>query len=89
MNALAQLPPIRWVLMHPRVSAWVFLSVGMVTLLIIEARDVGLLPGQWLALIAACVLVAGICIWIVSWEEADDETGEGAPSDAPPPPPAP
>lgn len=76
MNTLTALPPVRWVLRHPRLSAWVFLSVGMVVLLLIEARDVGLLPGQWLALIAACILVAGICIWIVSWEDADEETEE-------------
>jgi len=46
----------------------------MIVLLVIEARDVGLLPGQWVALLTACVLVAGVCIWIVSWEDADEET---------------
>lgn len=76
MNSLATIPPIRWILKHPRLFAWIFLSVGMIVLLLIEARDVGLLPGQWLALIVACVLVAGICIWIVSWEDADEEGEE-------------
>lgn len=73
MNSLTSLAPVRWVVKHPRLSAWVFLSVGMIILLVIEARDVGLLPGQWLALLVACILVAGICIWIVSWEDADEE----------------
>lgn len=58
--------------MRPRLAAWIVLSLGIVILLIIEARDVGLLIGQWIALIVASVLVAGICIWIVSWEDGDD-----------------
>lgn len=73
---LANIPPVGWILKHPRLSAWIFLSVGMIVLLLIEARDVGLLPGQWLALIVACVLVAGVCIWIVSWEDSDEEGEE-------------
>ncbi|MBE0688831.1 MAG: hypothetical protein IH587_01760 [Anaerolineae bacterium] len=72
-QSLAKFPPIRWAMAHPRVSAWIVLSVGMIVLLIVEARDVGLLPGQWLALLAACVLVAGLCIWIISWEDDDEE----------------
>jgi len=60
-------------MVHPRLAAWIVLSVGMIVLLIIEARDVGLLPLQWVALLTACVLVAGACVWIISWEDADDE----------------
>lgn len=73
MNTLSNLPPVRWALRHPRVAAWIVLAVGMIVLLVIEARDVGLLPGQWIALMVACVLVAGACIWIVSWEDDDTE----------------
>ncbi len=77
MNAepkgLANLPPVRWALTHPRIAAWIVLSVGMIILLVLTARDVGLLPGQWIALITACVLVAGACIWIISWEDSDEE----------------
>jgi hypothetical protein len=54
------------------VAAWIVLSVGMIILLAIEARDVGLLPGQWIALMVACVLVAGACVWIISWEDPDE-----------------
>lgn len=57
---------------RPRLAAWLVLSVGIVILLVIEARDVGLLPGQWLALVVASVLVAGLCIWIVTWEDRDE-----------------
>lgn len=57
---------------RPRIAAWIVLSIGIVALLLIEARDVGLTFGQWLALIVASVLVAGLCIWIVSWEDAEE-----------------
>ncbi len=66
-------PVVGWVEEHPRLSAWFVLALGMVILLVIEARDVGLLVGQWIALIAATILVAGACIWIISWEDEDEE----------------
>lgn len=66
-------PPIRWALLHPRVAAWIVLSVFMVVLLVIEARDVGLLLTQWLALVTATVGVAGLCVWIISWEDDSPE----------------
>lgn len=75
MNRLATLPGVTWALRHPRLAAWIVLSLGMVILLVIEARDVGLLVTQWIALIVACVLVAGACIWIISWEDGDEADG--------------
>jgi len=76
MNQLAKIPPVQWALRHPRLAAWIVLSLGMVILLVIEAKDVGLLATQWLALVVATVLVAGACVWIISWEDSDevDET---------------
>jgi K+ transporter len=62
---------------RPRLAAWIVLSLGIVILLMVEARDVGLLIGQWLALIIASVLVAGLCIWIVSWEDNDEVAANG------------
>jgi hypothetical protein len=59
---------IDWVKRHPQLSAWAVLALGMVAILVWEARDVGLLPGQWAALIVATVLVAGACVWIIGWE---------------------
>jgi hypothetical protein len=72
MNQLAKIPPVHWSLHQPRVAAWIVLSLGMVILLVIEAKDVGLLATQWLALVVATVLVAGACVWIISWEDADE-----------------
>lgn len=53
---------------HPRISAWIALAVGMVIMLVIAARDVGLLPGQWVALVVTTILVAGLCVWIIYLE---------------------
>lgn len=69
-------PAVQWVKRRPRLSAWVVLAAGMVALLVYEARNVGLLPSQWIALIVATILVAGACIWIISWEDKDDPEDE-------------
>lgn len=53
---------------HPQITAWVVLSIGMVIMLLIAARDVGLLPTQLLALVVSTILLAGLCVWIISWE---------------------
>ena len=65
-------PVVNWMEAHPRLAAWFVLAVGMVVLLVIAARDVGLLPVQWAALIVTTTLVAGICIWIITWEDEEE-----------------
>ncbi|MCY4146884.1 MAG: hypothetical protein OXE95_08120 [Chloroflexi bacterium] len=72
MRQLTENSAIRWMMAHPRFSAWVVLAAGMVALLVNEARNVGLLPSQWVALIVATILVAGACVWIISWEDKDN-----------------
>ncbi len=66
-------PLVRWMEEHPRLSSWIVLAVGMVTLVVIQARDVGLQPSQWTAVIIATILVAGACVLIISWEDEDEE----------------
>jgi hypothetical protein len=91
MNTLKNLAPVRWASLHPRLAAWIVLSAGMIILLVIEAQNVGLLIGQWIALIAAVILVAGACIWIISWEDEDEDAAEpvaATPVSAPQPEPA-
>ena len=62
---------------HPRLTAWLVLAVGMVIILVWSARDVGLQPAQWAALIAATIGLAGLCVWIIGWEEGEEgEEGE-------------
>jgi hypothetical protein len=80
-------PPVRWANTHPRLAAWIVLSAGMIVLLVIEAQNVGLLPGQWIALLAAVVLVAGVCVWIISWEDEDDAPDAALAASAPTPEP--
>lgn len=58
---------------HPQWSSWIVLSIGMVIILIWSARDVGLLTGQWIALIVATVAVAGLAVWIIGWEDEEEE----------------
>jgi hypothetical protein len=65
---------------HPQWTSWIVLAVGMVAILIWSARDVGLLPGQWAALIIATILVAGLAVWIIGWEDEEmPEDDEAAP----------
>lgn len=65
-------PVIQMIEHWPRLTAWIVLSVGCIALLVYEARDVGLTAGNWIALIVATVAVAGLCIWIVSWEDEEE-----------------
>jgi hypothetical protein len=81
MERLETIPGMKWIIRHPRLAAWFVLSVGMIILLVVEAQDVGLLATQWGALIVATVLVAGLCVWIVSWD--DNNQGDTLPGESP------
>ena len=54
---------------HPNLGSWAVLAVGMVVILVLTARTVGFTPPQWAALIVATILLAGLCVWIISWED--------------------
>jgi len=64
---------------HPNLVSWALLAVGMVVIVVISAREVGFQPGQWAALIAATIGLAGLCVWIISWEDHDDEQSQTTP----------
>ena len=53
---------------HPRLVSWFVLALGMVIMLLWAAKDVGLMPGQMVALVIATILLAGLCVWIIGWE---------------------
>jgi len=53
---------------HPVLSNWLVLAFGFVLILGISARHVGFTAGQWAALIAVTILLAGLCAWIIDWE---------------------
>jgi hypothetical protein len=71
-----------WIMRHANLTAWFVLALGMNLILIFEARDVGLQPMQWFWLILITTLVAGACIWIVSWGDKDDAAELNADSPA-------
>jgi hypothetical protein len=56
---------------HPNLILWAALAVGMVVVLLVAARNVGFTAPQWAALMAATVALAGLCVWIISWEDGD------------------
>ncbi len=58
---------------HPKLVAWIVLAIGMVIMLLWSAKDVGLLPTQTLALVIATIGLAGLCVWIIGWEDTDEE----------------
>jgi hypothetical protein len=61
---------------HPNLTAWLVLALGMVIILIWEAQDVGLEASQWFWLIVVAIIVAGLCIWIISWGDDEEEDEE-------------
>lgn len=62
---------------RPQLTSWIVLAIGMVAILVWSARDVGLLAGQWIALIVATILVAGLAVWIIGWEDDEETAIEG------------
>ncbi|MBK8432681.1 MAG: hypothetical protein IPL28_15915 [Chloroflexi bacterium] len=64
-----------WITNHPNLSAWFALALGMVLILLYEAWELGLQASQWFWLIVITILVAGLCVWIISWGD-DEESAE-------------
>jgi hypothetical protein len=58
---------------HPQITSWIVLAIGMVIILVLSAWEVGFTPGQWTALLITTILLAGACVWIIGWEDDDDE----------------
>ena len=58
---------------HPQITSWIILAIGMVIILIWSARDVGFTTGQWAALVVTTILLAGACVWIIGWEDDEDD----------------
>ena len=69
---------------HPNLVSWLILAMGMVVIVVIAARNVGFTTSQWAALIAATIGLAGLCVWIISWEDGEDEAQAAASKEAQP-----
>jgi hypothetical protein len=62
---------------HPRLVSWVVLAIGMVIILLLAVQGVALEPLQLLVLVITTIILAGLCVWIIGWEEGTaDETIE-------------
>ncbi|HSH01626.1 MAG TPA: hypothetical protein VLL52_03840 [Anaerolineae bacterium] len=62
-----------WVEQHPLLTSWFVLGAGLMGILAVQARDVGLNGSQWFWLMFITFLVAGLCVWIISWGDDEDE----------------
>jgi hypothetical protein len=69
---------------HPNLVSWFALALGMVVIVVIAARNVGFTASQWAALIAATIALAGLCVWIIGWEDSEDEAQPAAPKNEKP-----
>ena len=58
---------------HPQITSWIVLAIGMVIILVWSAKDVGFTAGQWAALVVTTILLAGACVWIIGWEDDEEE----------------
>ena len=61
---------------HPYLSCWIVLAVGMVIMLLASSTHAGLLPSQLAFLAVMTVLLAGACVWIISWDADEDEPAD-------------
>jgi len=57
---------------HPRLVSWVALAIGMVIILLFAVQGVALEPLQLLVLVVTTVILAGLCVWIIGWEDTDE-----------------
>ncbi|MBU0493024.1 MAG: hypothetical protein KKA73_14290 [Chloroflexi bacterium] len=64
---------------HPRLVSWVVLAVGMVVILLFAVQGVALEPVQLLVLVVTTIILAGLCVWIIGWEDADEQVDDPVP----------
>jgi hypothetical protein len=54
---------------HPYLTMWAILGIVMVALVFILGPTQGtLMPREMAVIVVATVLLAGLCVWIISWE---------------------
>jgi hypothetical protein len=71
---------VAWGKSHPYISCWIVLAAGMVIMLLASSTHAGLLPSQLAFLAVMTVLLAGACVWIISWDEGEEDGAEETPS---------
>lgn len=58
----------KWIDAHPGLTMWIALAVGMVLIFWFTSGDAGMRISQRLFVVLVCVLLAGLCTWILNWE---------------------
>ncbi len=53
---------------HPYLAMWIMLSLGMIIVLLWAAAGSPTTAGQRAGLCAACIILAGACVRIITWE---------------------
>ena len=53
---------------HPYLAVSVLLATGMEGVLYFASRNVALAPAQYAAVAVATAMLAGLCVWIITWE---------------------
>lgn len=54
---------------HPRLVSWALLAIAMLAVTFVAARGVPLDAAQRIAVAGAIVVLAGLCVWIIFWED--------------------
>jgi len=54
---------------HPRLMAWLLLAIGMLIVFLITSASVPFTPAQRIITAGTVVALAGLCVWIIFWEE--------------------
>ena len=57
-----------WIDAHQGFTTWAVLAIGMVLIFWLSSGDSGMRLSQRLFVALACVLLAGLCTWIINWE---------------------
>ena len=60
-----------WYARRPFLTTWGVLAAGMVTMMVLFARDAGLTLRQHVTLAAVTVGLAALCTWIIFLEHAE------------------
>ncbi len=68
MSGGNEMPLRKWFETHPLATMWAILAIGMVTIFWFTSGDAGLRLTQRLFVSLVCVLLAGLCTWIIDWE---------------------
>ncbi len=60
-----------WYQRRPLLTGWAILAVGMLLMLTVFSVDAGLTPRQFVAVAGATLLMAWLCAWVITLEDAE------------------